>query len=140
MSRTQTAEALANKSLDAFYAKDMNEWSELCDPAVIVEFPFAPEGSVSKLEGRSAIYEYLKNYPDMIDIKEITSRKVYTTNDPHTAVMEWGVAGRVIGNGNPYIMSYATFVTVRDGLIVNYREYWDPMAFTKAMNGAAFNS
>ena len=140
MSSTQTAEALANKSLDAFYAKDMKGWSELCDPNVIVEFPFAPEGSVSKFEGRSAIYEYLKNYPKMIDIKEITSRKVYTTNDPRTAVMEWGVAGRVIGNGNPYIMRYATFVTVRDGLIVNYREYWDPMAFTKAMSGARFNS
>ena len=54
MSSTQTAEALANKSLNAFYAKDMKGWSELCDPNVIVEFPFAPEGSVSKLDGRSA--------------------------------------------------------------------------------------
>ena len=29
-------------------------------------------------------------------------------------------------------MSYATFVTFRDGLIVNYREYWNPMAFLAA--------
>lgn len=26
-------------------------------------------------------------------------------------------------------MSYATFVTFRDGLIVNYREHWNPIAF-----------
>jgi uncharacterized protein len=35
-------------------------------------------------------------------------------------------------------MIYATFVTIRDGLIVNYREYWNPQAFLKAMGGGAF--
>jgi ketosteroid isomerase-like protein len=68
MTNKQTAEDIANQSLDAFYAKDMKGWSELCDPNVIVEFPFAPEGSVSKFEGRAAIHDYLKNYPNMIDI------------------------------------------------------------------------
>ena len=36
-------------------------------------------------------------------------------------------------------MSYATFVTFRHGLIANYREYWDPMAFTAAMAGTRFD-
>lgn len=35
-------------------------------------------------------------------------------------------------------MSDATFVTFRDGLMVNYREYWNPAAFTAAMSGARF--
>jgi ketosteroid isomerase-like protein len=35
-------------------------------------------------------------------------------------------------------MSYATFVTFKEGLIVNYREYWDPLAFMEAMSGAQF--
>jgi hypothetical protein len=38
MSNTQTAEEIANTSLDAFYAKDMRGWSELCDPTVIVNY------------------------------------------------------------------------------------------------------
>jgi hypothetical protein len=37
-------------------------------------------------------------------------------------------------------MSYATFVTFRDGLILNYREYWNPMAFTAAMAGTRFDN
>jgi ketosteroid isomerase-like protein len=37
-------------------------------------------------------------------------------------------------------MSYATFVTFQDGLIVNYREYWNPMAFIAAMSGTRFDT
>ena len=48
------------------------------------------------------------------------------------------VSGNVISNGNPYEMSYATFATFRDGLIVNYREYWNPIAFLAAMGGTRF--
>jgi hypothetical protein len=35
-------------------------------------------------------------------------------------------------------MSYATFVTVKNGLIVTYREYWDPMVFMAALSDAKF--
>jgi ketosteroid isomerase-like protein len=43
-----------------------------------------------------------------------------------------------VTNGNPYEMRYATFVTFRDGLVVNYREYWNPQAFLTALGGASF--
>jgi uncharacterized protein len=54
------------------------------------------------------------------------------------AIAEWSVSGQVISNGNPYEMSYATFVTFKNGLIVNYREYWNPIVFMAAMSGAKF--
>ena len=66
MNANSSATEIAQRSLDAFLAKDMKAWSELCDPKVIVEFPFAPEGAASRLEGRAAIYEYLKDYPSVI--------------------------------------------------------------------------
>ena len=137
MGQTSAARVL-QRSLDAFLSKDMKAWSELCDENVIVEFPFAPEGSPSKVEGRKAIYEYLRNYPSMIDIKSIPAARIYSTDDPNTAIAEWSVTGRVISNGNPYNMNYATFVTVRNGLIAKYKEYWNPMAFLKALSGASF--
>jgi len=37
-------------------------------------------------------------------------------------------------------MSYATFVTFRRALTVNYREYWNPMAFIAAMAGSRFDN
>lgn len=129
---------LLRNSLDTFLAKDMKGWSELCAEDVVAEFPFAPEGTPARFEGREALYEYLRNYPSFIDVKSIPTLKIYTTDDANVAIAEWSASGVVISNGNPYEMSYATFVTFSDGLIVNYREYWNPQAFMKAMSGGSF--
>jgi ketosteroid isomerase-like protein len=58
---TPTAVQLLRNSLDRFLAKDMKGWTELCDENVVAEFPFAPEGAPAKIEGRAALYEYLRN-------------------------------------------------------------------------------
>ncbi|WP_457426580.1 nuclear transport factor 2 family protein [Streptomyces sp. QTS52] len=129
---------LFQRSLDRFLAKDMKGWADLCADDVVAEFPFAPEGSPRRLEGRTALYEYLRGYPDVIDVAKLPSVKVYSTDDPNVAIAEWSASGSVLSNGNAYEMSYATFVTFRDGLIVSYREYWNPQAFLAALGGAGF--
>ncbi|CAA9365489.1 hypothetical protein AVDCRST_MAG94-3684 [uncultured Leptolyngbya sp.] len=133
-----TAVQLSKRSLDTFLAKDIKGWAELCDEDIVVEFPFAPDVASRKLVGRAAIYEYLKNYPSVIDIQSTPTLKINATDDPNMAIAECSVSGRLISNGNPYEMSYATFMTFKNGLIVNYREYWNPMAFMAAMSGAEF--
>ncbi|MBX9749195.1 MAG: nuclear transport factor 2 family protein [Roseococcus sp.] len=138
MSDNPTAVELLRRSLDTFLAKDMKAWSELCHEDVVVEFPFAPAGSPSRLEGRAAIYEYLRNYPAVIDVKSTLILRIYAAEDPAVAIAEWSASGRVLTNGNPYEMRYATFATFRDGLMVNYREYWNPAAFMAAMGGSGF--
>jgi len=80
----------------------MKGWSELCDENVVAEFPFAPEGSPTKIEGRAALYEYLRNYPSVIDVRAIPTLNTYATDDPNVAIAEWHASGRVIGNGHPY--------------------------------------
>lgn len=138
MNNIPTAVELLRHSLKTFLAKDMKGWTELCDENVVAEFPFAPEGSPARLEGRAALYEYLRNYPQVIDVREIPTLRTYSTDDPNVAIAEWSASGRVLTNGNPYQMRYATFVTFGNGLITNYREYWNPMAFIAAMGGSQF--
>jgi len=137
-SNKTTAVQLLRNSLDTFLAKDMKGWSELCAENVVAEFPFAPEGSQSRFEGKEALYDYLKDYPSYIDVKSLPTLKIYGTDNANIAIAEWSASGIVISNGNPYEMSYATFVTFHDGLIINYREYWNPQAFQKAMSGGSF--
>ncbi|MDH6266015.1 ketosteroid isomerase-like protein [Rhizobium sp. SG_E_25_P2] len=133
-----TAVDLLRRSLDTFLAKDMKGWSELCADNVVAEFPFAPEGSPRRLEGRDALYEYLRNYPSVIDVASIPNLRIYATDDPNVAIAEWSASGKVLTNGNAYEMSYATFATFKNGLMTNYREYWNPLAFMQAMSGAQF--
>ncbi|MEY9894426.1 ketosteroid isomerase-like protein [Catenulispora sp. MAP5-51] len=61
-----------------------------------------------------------------------------STDKPDTVIAEWSVKGHVIPTGNTYNMAYATFVTVRDGQITGYREYWNPLAFGQALEGVSF--
>jgi hypothetical protein len=138
VSSVPSAVELLRQFLDTFLAKDMKGLSLLCADEIVTEFPFAPEGSPRRLEGREAFYEYLRNYPSVIDVRSIPQLRIYSTDDPNVAIAEWSSSGEVLTNGNAYAMSYATFVTVRDGLIVNYREYWNPLAFMQAMDGATF--
>lgn len=137
---TQSAPAvdLLRRSFELFLAKDMKGWTDLCAPDVVAEFPFAPDGSPRRIEGRAALYEYLRGYPDVIDVQTLPTMRIYTTDDPNTAIAEWSVSGRVLTSGNPYEMSYATFVTFRDGAMTTYREYWNPLAFMAAMGGGKF--
>lgn len=133
-----TAPQVLKRSMDLFLAKDMKGWSGLCDENVVVEFPFSPDPAGRKIVGREAIYAFLKDYPKAIDIKSITTLNIHATVDPNMAIAEWSVSGRVVSNGNPYEMSYATVVTIGNGLIVNYREYFNPQAFLAAMAGDRF--
>jgi ketosteroid isomerase-like protein len=138
MSNPPSAAELLRHSLDLFLAKDMKGWSLLCADDVVAEFPFAPEGSPRRLDGRETLYEYLRNYPSVIDVRSLPNVRIYSTNDPNVAIAEWSSSGEVLTNGNSYEMSYATFVTFKDGLIVNYREYWDPLTFTHALGSTQF--
>src|SRR5712691_4202592 len=60
----------------------MRAWADLCAEDVLVEFPFAPAGTPSRLDGRVAIFEYLRNYPKIIDVHEIDSLEIYPTDRP----------------------------------------------------------
>jgi hypothetical protein len=51
-------------------------------------------------------------------VHEIDSLEIYPTDRSDTVIGEWSVKGHVIPNGNAYNMAYATFVTVRDGSVV----------------------
>lgn len=136
--KSMTAPQVLQRAMDLFLAKDMKGWSALCDENVVVELPFSPDPAARKIVGRAAIYAFLKDYPKAIDIQSLPTLKIHATEDPNVAIAEWSVSGRVVSNGNPYELSYATVVTVRNGLIVNYREYFNPQAFLAAMSGARF--
>lgn len=135
---TSSAAQLLQRSLNTFLEKDVKGWAELCDVNVVVEFPFAPDKTSRRMVGRMAIYEYLKDYADVIDLRAVRMTSIHATEDPDLAIAEWSVSGQVLANGNPYEMSYATFATFKNDLIINYREYWNPFSFIAAMHGTMF--
>ncbi len=81
MGNNQLVVQLFRNSVDEFLAKDMKGWTDACDESVVAEFPFAPPGSPSRIEGKAALYEYLRNYLTLLRqrtrVQRISKCKLY---------------------------------------------------------------
>jgi ketosteroid isomerase-like protein len=130
------ADELVEHALELLLAKDMTAFAGLWAEHGVVEFPFAPSGYPQRVEGRAAVREYLRGYPDLLDVREITDRVLHRTVDPEVVVVEFEAAGVVVATGRPYRLRYIAVVTVRDGEIRHYRDYWNPLAAAEAMGSS----
>lgn len=129
------AAELVRHALKLLSAKDMTAFAGLWAENGVIEFPFAAPGYPPRVEGRAAIQEYLRDYPDILDIREIVQQVVHQSTDPEVVIGEFEVAGIVPRTGKPYRMRYVAVVTVRDGEIQLYRDYWSPQAAAEALGG-----
>jgi len=127
---------LVEHALELLLAKDMAAFAGLWAEDGILEFPFAAPGYPPRLDGRAAVADYLRGYPDVLDVREIPAKMLHQTDDPDVVIAEFEAAGIVVATGQPYTMRYIAVITVRDGEIARYRDYWSPLAATEAMGGA----
>ncbi|MEV7036795.1 nuclear transport factor 2 family protein [Amycolatopsis sp. NPDC051061] len=122
-------------ALDLLLKHDMTGFADLWATDGVLEFPFAAPGYPPRVEGRDAIREYLRDYPNLLDVREITAETVHETADPAVVVVEMTVAGVVVASRKPYELSYIAVITVEDGEIRHYRDYWSPLAAAELLGG-----
>lgn len=125
-------EKVFRRLLDLMLAKDMDAVADLWARDGIAEFPFAVGSSPRRLSGREEIRDYLSGYPDLMDMREVVALSVRRTDDPDTVILEWTSAGRTVRTSEPYRLDYIVVLTVRDGLITLYRDFWNPVAAAQA--------
>ncbi|MET8849429.1 nuclear transport factor 2 family protein [Amycolatopsis sp. NPDC004625] len=123
-------------ALELLLRHDMAGFAGLWAEDGVLEFPFAGPGYPKRVEGRDAIREYLRDYPNLLDIREVTAKTVHETTEPGVVVAEFTVAGVVVATQRPYELSYIAVITVEDGEIRSYRDYWSPQAAADILGGA----
>ncbi len=92
---------------------------DLWDEDGILEFPFAPHGWPARLEGRQAIADYMRHYPDHVDVHDFPDVRIHQTTAPETVVVEMRGIGRLVETDSPFDMTYIAAVTVKDGRITS---------------------
>ena len=115
------------QALHAMQSSDVQAWLDLCIDDVVFEFPFAPPGRPSKVEGKRALGEYLAAVPSRVDFERLSDLETHQTVDPDVAIFEMTAAGRVKDTDEPYEMSYVVVLTASNGRIARYRDYWNPL-------------
>lgn len=130
------APELVEHALDLLLAKDMAAFAGLWAEDGVLEFPFAAPGYPPRIDGRAAVADYMRGYPDILDVREIRQKVLHQTADPDVVIVEFEAAGIVVPTGQPYTMRYIAVIAVRNSEIQSYRDYWSPLAATEAMGGA----
>lgn len=130
--RAQT-NAVLDRAFELLVAHDMHGFAMLWAPDGIMEFPFAGPGRPRRLDGRTAVIEYLDGYTDMLDLRAIPTQTRHQTLDPRTVIVEFEAEGIAVAAQRPYRLGYIAVITVHDDGIASYRDYWSPMAAAEAL-------
>ena len=62
----------------------------------------------------------------------------HQTSDPEVSILEFASSGRAVATGEPFDQRYISVIRVRDGHIVHYKDYWNPIAVLRTMRGREF--
>jgi ketosteroid isomerase-like protein len=103
----------------------------------VMELPFAPGRMAKRHEGKGAILAFQSFARDSFSAFAMTVDAIHETADPNVVVAEHRSDGVVAGNGRPYRNTYVTIFTFGDdGLVTNWREYYDAGVVVRAFRAA----
>lgn len=103
----------------------------------VMEFPYALP-SPRRLEGREALAAHLAYLARLVELLSVSDVVKHATIDPEVFIVEFASSGRAVATGEPFEQRYISVIRVRDGHIVHYKDYWNPLAILRTMRGREF--
>jgi ketosteroid isomerase-like protein len=105
----------------------------------ILTYPFGLPGQPSELRGREAIRAYFTSRGRARDllVMEGVEAVVRQTDDPEVVVTEITHHGYSKAAGQPYRHTALGVIRVRDGEIVQYDDYMDPISIARMLGQTA---
>lgn len=127
MEQSMTAQIFAAHL--ALSTTDIQAWADLLAEDAVVEFPYASAlGSPERLEGKLAIYNYMKNAIAQMQNLTFTNIREYQTSNPDVLFAEVHGEATMFATGRHYQQDYVMRLKTKAGKILHYREYWNPSA------------
>ncbi|GAA0901137.1 MULTISPECIES: nuclear transport factor 2 family protein [Streptomyces violaceusniger group] len=125
--------AVFEKLLAGMVNRDFDNLWRLYAPDVVLEHPFAvPEPTVTRgQEGLRRLLDGLREWFEMT-AKNVT---IYETADPEVIVAEWDYETRVPGTDKQLTTANVIVMRVRDGQIVESRDYHNHAALAQIITG-----
>ena len=101
----------------------------------VLTYPFGLPGQPAELHGREAIRDYFKDRSAARDllVMEGVDAVVRETDDPEVVVTEITHHGWSRVTSAPYRFTALGVIRVRDGEIVRYDDYMDPIALARLL-------
>lgn len=112
--------------------KGMDEWLKLWADDGVQDMPYSPAGFPNRVEGKAAVAKHYSALPTSVGRMVFPDLKIYPTTDPNTFFVEFRGEIEVLATNKPYNNTYAGLFQFRDGKVVLFREYYNPIVFIEA--------
>ncbi|MER6947964.1 nuclear transport factor 2 family protein [Nonomuraea sp. NPDC000554] len=128
------AREVAEEILRVSKGGDTSGFLDLLAPDVVLEWPYHPPGVPDVLRGREEIRAFMGGGLPVTfhDHRDVV---IHETADPEVVVMEYTAHGTVVASGAPFTQRVIAVIRVRDGQIVHYRDYINPLVLMEALAG-----
>lgn len=130
------AEAVIEEFLDALETMNMERFLNVWHDSGVQVMPYAPDGFPTRLEGKEAIRRHygvlLTEYKSM----RIPDRAFHFTNDLNHVWVEFRGEILIKATGKSYNNTCVSLFTLRDGRIIEYKEYSNPISLLNAFGGS----
>lgn len=106
---------------------DMETWFDLLHDDLVLEFPYAHSINMpSRVVGKQDCVAYLGNVMKYFTGLTFFDVVINTTQDDDKLIVEYS-GNCTLSTGANYKQTYATIQKFRDGKMVLFREFWNPM-------------
>lgn len=103
----------------------------------VMEFPYISAGEPMRLEGREAVRQHLTSLAGLIEIDSFHDLVVHPSQTPGVFILQMQCTGTAVTTGLPYNQRYVSVITIAEGHIVNYLDYWNPLVVAAALGEVA---
>lgn len=135
---------LVHDFLALLAAKNIAAWIQLWADDGVQEMPYSPPGFPTRIEGKTAIHRHYSSLPDAYSRMAFPDLKIYPMLDPNLLLAEYRGEIDIAATNRAYNNYYCALFHLRDGLIVLFKEYFNPIILSEAFGdtsslGATFN-
>jgi ketosteroid isomerase-like protein len=104
---------------------------------VVTEYVVTVPDYPLRVEGRQALAELYRPYGTMMKLERCFDLAVYHDPAKDVVVLEYASAGHAVKTGNRYQNRFISVLTLRDGEVVHWRDYLNPVAVFNALGWPA---
>lgn len=109
-------------------APGVRDYLDLFADDGVLETPYVPPGSTSRLEGKPAITAFLGELRGVIRLADLSLLAAYPAQDGITTVLEYDGTVHLEKAGTQFRQRYIAVLQLRDGRLALWREYTNPIA------------
>ena len=122
------AETIMQLFTDRIMNKDYEAFLDLFDEKVVFEFPYAPGSLPQRLNGKTALKQHLDMLDTLLEIRSFTEPLIHVSAESPVFIAQYKGSGTVLADGKPYEQKYISVVEVKNEKIVQFQDYWNPLA------------